>query len=97
MVIFERNLEKNIERLLFKKRAILIFGPRQVGKTTLAKKLLAKHAGSAAADSYFNCDEMVVRNYFKFAHKNIYPKIPCLMSMVRALLKRLNILIYLLI
>jgi len=75
MVIFERNLEKNIERLLFKKRAILIFGPRQVGKTTLAKKLLAKHAGSAAADSYFNCDEMVVRNYFKFGEPDVLKRL----------------------
>ena len=43
MIIFERNLEKKIEPLLFKKRAILIFGPRQVGKTTLARKLLAEN------------------------------------------------------
>src|SRR3989338_5757222 len=75
MIIFERNLEKQIEPLLFKKRAILIFGPRQVGKTTLAKKLLAKHAGSAAADSYFNCDEMVVRNYFKFGEPDVLKRL----------------------
>lgn len=66
MILFNRTLEKKIEQLLFKNRAILIFGPRQAGKTTLAKKLLAKYAeANAGVDSYFNCDETVVRNYFK--------------------------------
>ena len=72
MIIFERNLEKKIEPLLFKKRAILIFGPRQVGKTTLARKLLAKYSDmNSGADSYFNCDETVVRNYFKLGEPHL--------------------------
>ncbi|MEK7564595.1 MAG: ATP-binding protein [Patescibacteria group bacterium] len=66
MIVFDRYLEKIIEPLLFKKRAILIFGPRQAGKTTLAKKLLEKYSKmNLDQDSYFNCDEVIVRNYFK--------------------------------
>ena len=76
MIIFERNLEHKIEPLLFKKRAILIFGPRQVGKTTLAKKLLAKHSRiNSGVDSYFNCDETVVRNYFKLGEPDLLKKL----------------------
>ena len=72
MITFERALEKKIEPLLFKKRAILIFGPRQVGKTTLAKKLLAKHTKlNSGVEAYFNCDETVVRNYFKLGEPDL--------------------------
>lgn len=66
MIIYKRDIEENIEELLFKKRAILIFGPRQAGKTTLAKKILEKHKDlNNNLDAYFNCDTTVVRNYFK--------------------------------
>lgn len=61
MKIFERKVEKNIEKLLFKGKAILIFGPRQAGKTTLAKKLVAMHGPLGA---YFNCELAGVRNAF---------------------------------
>src|SRR3989338_9462233 len=61
MVIFERAIEPKIKELLFKGRAILIFGPRQAGKTTLAKKLLAEFGKEG---EYFNCDTLTVRNYF---------------------------------
>ncbi|MDE2173612.1 MAG: ATP-binding protein, partial [Patescibacteria group bacterium] len=41
-------------------KILLIFGPRQAGKTTLAKKLLAEHGDPSA---YFNCEEMSVREH----------------------------------
>lgn len=76
MIIFNRYLEKIIEPLLFKKRAILIFGPRQTGKTTLAKKLLAKYSKiNFGEDSYFNCDETIVRNYFKIGQPDLLKKL----------------------
>src|SRR3989344_6478810 len=61
MTIFKRAIEFRIRPLLFKRRAILIFGPRQAGKTTLAKKLLQEfgHDGE-----YFNCEEAGVRKHF---------------------------------
>lgn len=40
-VYFQRNLEKNIKKLLKNKQSGLIFGPRQTGKTTLVKKCLS--------------------------------------------------------
>jgi predicted AAA+ superfamily ATPase len=40
MFLFKRSIEEMVKERLFKKRALLIFGPRQAGKTTLAKKFL---------------------------------------------------------
>ena len=64
-----RKLEKIIEQHLFKgiekKRAIVIYGPRQVGKTTLVKRLLEKHQEKSA---FYNCDYADVQE--KFAYKN---------------------------
>lgn len=61
MPIFTRSIEPKIKALLFKKRAILIFGPRQAGKTTLAKKILAEFGDSG---EYFNCETAGVRKHF---------------------------------
>jgi len=61
MLIFERRIENRIKERLGKGRAILIFGPRQVGKTTLAKKLLLPHG---EAGGYFNCELTTVRKHF---------------------------------
>mgnify|MGYP003853155323 CR=1 FL=1 len=40
--LIERFLTKKIETSLFKGKVLLIFGPRQVGKSTLAENLLKK-------------------------------------------------------
>jgi predicted AAA+ superfamily ATPase len=61
MIVFERKIQKQIENLLFKGKAVLIFGPRQAGKTTLAKKLIAVHGEDGV---YFNCELASVRNLF---------------------------------
>lgn len=61
MVIFQRSIEPKIKSLLFKKRAILIFGPRQAGKTTLAKKIVDAFGAEGA---YFNCEEAGIRKHF---------------------------------
>ncbi len=63
MILFNRLIEPKIKELLFKKRAILIFGPRQAGKTTLAKKIIQEFGDEGA---YFNCEELTVRNHFSF-------------------------------
>ncbi len=44
MHILEHNLRKSLEKD-FLEKMILLSGPRQVGKTTLAKKIIAKHKG----------------------------------------------------
>ncbi len=61
MLIFKRSLESKIKELLFKRRAILIFGPRQAGKTTLAKKIIGEFGTSG---EYFNCETATVRKHF---------------------------------
>lgn len=53
MIEIKRDLEPIIESWLFKRKILTIFGPRQVGKTTLAKKILKNHGSEK---SYFNCD-----------------------------------------
>lgn len=40
-MIFTRLIESQLRSKLFKKKAIIVVGPRQVGKTTLIKKVLA--------------------------------------------------------
>lgn len=52
--MIERVLEKRIEQYLFRGRIITIYGARRVGKTTLAKKILANHPDKRTL--YLNCD-----------------------------------------
>ncbi|HEY4515209.1 MAG TPA: ATP-binding protein [Candidatus Paceibacterota bacterium] len=60
-MIFKRKIEAMILERLFKGRAILIFGPRQAGKTTLCKELILPFGNKA---EYFNCELASVRKSF---------------------------------
>ncbi len=60
MHIFRRKLEDHIVQNIASGKILLIFGPRQVGKTTLAKRILAEYGDPAA---YFNCEELAVREH----------------------------------
>lgn len=51
---FTRFIQKQIEDDLFKGKVIILYGPRQVGKTTLARQITA---GRPEPSVYFNCDE----------------------------------------
>ena len=62
MLIFKRIIEDKIKERLHKGRAILIFGPRQSGKTTLSKKILESYGDDG---EYFNCELSSVRNNFE--------------------------------
>jgi len=57
-MIIERTIFKRIEQYLFKGKIIVIYGARQVGKTTLVKELIKKYPEDAI---YLNCDEPDVR------------------------------------
>ena len=57
-MIIKRTIQKNIEQNLFKGKIIIIYGARQVGKTTLVKEMQKKYSDKA---SYFNCDEIDIR------------------------------------
>lgn len=55
--MIDRTITSTIENSLFKGKTIVIYGPRQVGKTTLVKDLLEKHTGI-----YLNADEPDLRS-----------------------------------
>lgn len=49
----QRTLENQIIQSLFKWKTIVLYGPRQVGKTTLLKKIMEQYPQETL---YFNCD-----------------------------------------
>ncbi len=56
--MIERSLESQIKEIFFKGKAILLFGPRQVGKTTLIKKIVSE---IDVPIKWFNGDEPDMR------------------------------------
>lgn len=68
MLIFQRIIETQIRNSLFRKRAILIFGPRQAGKTTLSKKILEEFGTDG---EYFNCELISVRKHFELGDPDL--------------------------
>lgn len=60
-MLFKRALEERIRSHLFGKDIIVIFGPRQAGKTTLAKKIIGEDDGNA----YYDCELAWVREHFQ--------------------------------
>ena len=61
MRIFNRAIEPRITSVLFKDKMVVILGPRQSGKTTLAKKIIS-HYGQEGA--YYDCQLADVRKHF---------------------------------
>lgn len=56
--MIERKLDKIIENQLFKNKAIVLVGPRQVGKTTLLRKMVKESTRRVLS---LNCDEPEVQ------------------------------------
>ncbi|MBI4025928.1 MAG: AAA family ATPase [Verrucomicrobia bacterium] len=50
--MLSRLVQHQIEAALFKGKTLVIFGPRQVGKTTLAKAILEAHPAQSAYVSF---------------------------------------------
>ena len=65
--MINRKIEKNIVENLFKGKAIIIYGARQVGKTTLVKKIADDYKGQS---SYFNCDLISVQDALSIPEAN---------------------------
>lgn len=57
--MIKRSIQPTIERWLFRGKIIILYGARQVGKTTLVKALLDKYK---QPDAYYNCEIQSVRN-----------------------------------
>jgi predicted AAA+ superfamily ATPase len=58
MTYYERNIKRDIERRVKEPgKIIVLYGPRQTGKTTLVKKILDENQ---SMNGYFNCEERSV-------------------------------------
>jgi predicted AAA+ superfamily ATPase len=62
MIIFQRTIKSQIIEKLFQKKVIIIYGARQVGKTTLAKNILDEQQKLGKSGVYFNCELDSVRS-----------------------------------
>lgn len=58
-MLVRRTIQKHIESRLFSGKIIIIYGARQVGKTTLVKEIQENYEGKSV---YLNCDEPDIRN-----------------------------------
>ncbi len=58
MGIIKRKIQDSIEKSLFKGKIVIIYGARQVGKTTLVKEIQKKYPDNSL---YLNCDEPDIR------------------------------------
>jgi len=58
-MLIGRIVQKEIDKRLFKGKAIIIYGARQVGKTTLVKQIANKYNDDSI---YLNCDEPDIRD-----------------------------------
>lgn len=57
-MIIQRSIQSSLNRWLFRGKVIIIYGARQVGKTTLVKNLLATYGDEGA---YYNCEVQSIR------------------------------------
>lgn len=60
-MLIKRTIQKSIENSLFKEKTVIIYGARQVGKTTLVREIMKKYPSAV----YFNCDEPDIRSAFE--------------------------------
>ena len=58
VIMYDRTIKKDMQSKLFQGRALILYGARQTGKTTLAKQILGEASGKTL---YMNCDEPDVR------------------------------------
>ncbi len=61
MIVFTRTIEARIRASLFKDRMVSILGPRQSGKTTLAKKMMQEYGEKGA---HYDCQLAEIRKHF---------------------------------
>lgn len=58
--MYTRIIEKSIKNDIFKGKIIIIYGPRQVGKTTLSKKIISEYEKESL---YFDCQVQSVHDF----------------------------------
>lgn len=62
MAYIPRSIESEIKSRLFKRKAIVIYGPRQSGKTTLVKRITEEHLSDTL---FLNADNADVQELFR--------------------------------
>ncbi|MDR1418034.1 MAG: ATP-binding protein [Endomicrobium sp.] len=62
--MFKRDLQSLVEKWLFKDQVIIVYGARQVGKTTLCKQILEKFS-TQKRTQYFDCEMLSLRASFE--------------------------------
>jgi predicted AAA+ superfamily ATPase len=62
MTLFQRTIKPQIIERLFKGKIVIIYGARQVGKTTLARSILNEQQALGRRGVYFNCELDSVRS-----------------------------------
>lgn len=60
--MYKRDISDIITKSLYKGKVIVIYGARQVGKTTLSKKILKEQSGLGKKTEYFNCEFLSVKS-----------------------------------
>jgi len=58
-MLIKRRVQNDVENALFKGKIVVLYGARQVGKTTLVKGIIDKNKNDSL---YLNCDEPDIRN-----------------------------------
>ncbi|MHB1389669.1 MAG: ATP-binding protein [Thermoleophilia bacterium] len=56
---FQRTIQKSLEKALSRRKVVILYGARQVGKTTLVKKIIKDSSDTAL---FLNCDEPDIRD-----------------------------------
>jgi predicted AAA+ superfamily ATPase len=68
--MINRILTESIYNRLFQGKILILYGARQVGKTTLAKHIAEKHKML-----FLNCDLMSIRQTLQSEDENLYRKL----------------------
>ncbi len=66
--MIKRIIEDNIHRRMFQGKAIIIYGARQVGKTTLVKQIVSQYKDV----TWFNADELQTRELFEMQNLSLF-------------------------
>ena len=66
--MIKRIIEDNIHRRMFQGKAIIIYGARQVGKTTLVKQIVSQFKDV----TWFNADELQTRELFEMQNLSLF-------------------------
>ena len=69
--MIHRVLIKSIEKWLFRGKAIVLYGARQVGKTTISKQILSSHNSERY---YYNCEIPSVRQLLESKEPAVYER-----------------------